>query len=400
MDDRAFVTLAALAVVVAACTRESDPTALRLPLKPSFLISDAVHDGGTPGFYFLPPMVSQPTFSGTFDTSLTTLNPQVAICDVTSGPDVNCGGSSAGATPAIVVFTTTSSPAITLDLSTPQYQVNWDTKGTGFAVGHTYRVHVSAGAASYRRELGFADILLTTTPGQVKHLATDSLIVLQDGRTLPVHVRIRRPTPAGAIVDGVPLPPSRRAEHYMGMPAAARHWTAEMVRALPEDGRRYEVIAGELFVTPAPSFDHQDAVAKVFLLLNGYLKRTGAGYAAFSPADIAFDEHTLVQPDLFVVPLMDGRRPRRWTDIARLLLAVEVLSPSTARADRTVKRQLFQRVGVPEYWIVDVEARLIERWRPGDTRPEIVSDSLEWQPDPRHAPLRIDLPGLFAAILE
>jgi Uma2 family endonuclease len=98
--------------------------------------------------------------------------------------------------------------------------------------------------------------------------------------------------------------------------------------------------------------------------------------------------------------LVGGRRPRRWSDITRLLLAVEVLSPSTARADRTVKRRLFQRVGVPEYWIVDVEARLVERWRPGDARPEIVTDALAWQPEPAHAPLVIDLPTLFAAILD
>jgi len=186
----------------------------------------------------------------------------------------------------------------------------------------------------------------------------------------------------------------------MGMPHTAERWTAEQVRALPADGNRYEVIAGELFVTPAPSFDHQDAVQRLFRPIQEYLERTRAGYAALSPAHIELGPDTLVQPDLFVVPLVGGRRPRRWSDITRLLLAVEVLSPSTARADRTVKRRLFQRAGVPEYWIVDVEARLVERWRPGDARPEIVIDALAWQPDPAHAPLVIELPPLFAAILD
>jgi Uma2 family endonuclease len=186
----------------------------------------------------------------------------------------------------------------------------------------------------------------------------------------------------------------------MGMPQTAEHWTAERVRALPSDGNRYEVIAGELFVTPAPSFDHQDAVQRLFSPIQQYLERTRAGYAALSPADIELDPDTLVQPDLFVVPLVGGRRPRRWSDITGLLLAVEVLSPSTARADRTVKRRLFQRAGVPEYWIVDVEARLVERWRPGDERPEIVTDTLAWQPDSAQAPLVIELPPLFAAILD
>lgn len=196
------------------------------------------------------------------------------------------------------------------------------------------------------------------------------------------------------------MPLSSRAKHLMGMPHTAERWTAERVRALPADGNRYEVIAGELFVTPAPSFDHQDAVGRFFIPLREYHERIGVGYAAFSPADIEFDDETLVQPDLFVVPLIDGRRPRRWSDVTGLLLAVEVLSPSTARADRNVKRRLFQRVGVPEYWIVDVEARLVERWRPGEARPEIVTDALAWQPDSAHAPLVIDLPPLFAAILD
>ena len=186
----------------------------------------------------------------------------------------------------------------------------------------------------------------------------------------------------------------------MGMPQIAELWTAERVRALPADGNRYEVIAGELFVTPAPSFDHQDAVLRILIPIADYLERTGVGYASFSPADIEFDAATLVQPDLFVVPLIEGRRPRRWSDIKRLLLAVEVLSPSTARADRSVKRRLYQRVDVPEYWIVDVEARLVERWQPTDARPEIVIDTLTWQPDPAQAPLIIDLPALFAAILD
>ena len=126
----------------------------------------------------------------------------------------------------------------------------------------------------------------------------------------------------------------------------------------------------------------------------------GLGYALASPADIEFEEEHLVQPDIFVAPRLEGRRPERWSDIKRLLLAVEVLSPSTARADRTVKRQLFQRVGVPDYWIVDVAARLIECWRPDESRPEVLSATLTWRPTPDTPPLEIDLPPLFAEIVE
>ena len=127
-------------LMLAACVADR-PTAPRTG--PVFDISDAAHEGGTPGFYFLPPIVAQPTFSGTFDAEIATLNHQITICDVTSGPDTNCGG--AGGTPAVLVLTTTSTPAITVDLTTPQYQVNWDNQGAGFVAGHTYRVHVTAG---------------------------------------------------------------------------------------------------------------------------------------------------------------------------------------------------------------------------------------------------------------
>src|SRR6266571_4828111 len=170
-------------LIVEACASGDRPTAPRPG--PEFAISDGVHEGGTPGFYFRPPMVAQPTFSGSFDADITTLDPQIAICDITNGPDNNCGG--VGGTSAVGVFTTTSTPAITVDLTTPQYQVNWNTRGAGFVVGHTYRLHVTAGASGSRSELGFADVLLTTTPGQAKFLQAGDLIVAKDGLTLPIH---------------------------------------------------------------------------------------------------------------------------------------------------------------------------------------------------------------------
>src|SRR6266850_537929 len=171
-------------LIVEACASGDRPTAPRLG--PEFAISDGVHEGGTPGFYFLPPIVAQPAFSGSFDADIETLNPQIAICDITDGPDNNCGG--AGGTSAVIVYTTTSTPAITVDLTAEQYQVKWDTRAAGFDADHTYRVHVRAGASGARRELGFADVLLTT--GKAKKVATDDLIALKDGKPLPIHFRI------------------------------------------------------------------------------------------------------------------------------------------------------------------------------------------------------------------
>jgi len=202
------------------------------------------------------------------------------------------------------------------------------------------------------------------------------------------------------IVGGVPLHSSRRAEHTMGMPQTAERWTADMVRALPDDRNRYEVIDGELLVTPAPSWTHQRAVGGLLLRLSAYLQGQTWGEVVTSPADISFHEDMLVQPDVFVVPLgPGGRRGRHWTDIRALLLAVEVLSPSTARADRQVKRRLYQREGVGEYWIVDVDARVVERWRPSDERPEIVTTILTWHPQPAAAPFELDLLEFFEGLL-
>src|SRR5436190_4678017 len=131
----------------------------------------------------------------------------------------------------------------------------------------------------------------------------------------------------------------------MAMPKMLEQWTAARVRELPDDGNRYEVVDGELLVTPSPTYDHQDVVGELFAALREFCEATQLGHAMVSPADIEFDPHTLVQPDVFVVPIA-GKRPKSWADVKALLLAVEILSPSTARADRTVKRRRYQRAGV------------------------------------------------------
>lgn len=77
-----------------------------------------------------------------------------------------------------------------------------------------------------------------------------------------------------------------------------------------------------------------------------------------------------------------------------------MLSPATARYDRQLKRRRYQHARVPEYWIVDLDARLIERWRPDDDRPEVLGERLEWQPAAGREPLVLSLPQLFAAILD
>jgi Uma2 family endonuclease len=186
----------------------------------------------------------------------------------------------------------------------------------------------------------------------------------------------------------------------MAMPTQHAEWTAEMARALPDDGQRYEVLDGELFVTPAPALVHQRAVMRLYDRLKPHAELHGIGETLVSPADIEFSPRRLVQPDLFVVPIEPGVRRRTWRDISSLLLAVEVLSPSTARADRLRKRRIYQDEGVPEYWIVDLDARMVERWKPRDERPEILVDHLSWRPGTDAAALTIGLEELFASVLD
>jgi Uma2 family endonuclease len=190
----------------------------------------------------------------------------------------------------------------------------------------------------------------------------------------------------------------------MSMPALSEptYWTAAMVRELPDDGKRYECIDGELLVTPSPRWKHQDAVGGLYMRLRLWLAQEPIGKVTMSPADVEIVPGTLVQPDVFVVPLReDGRLPQVWTDIRTLLLAIEVLSPSTARYDRVTKRRFFARAGVPEYWIVDVDARVIERWTPSDERPEILGEDavLEWCPTGARTPFTIPLAAFFAEVL-
>jgi Uma2 family endonuclease len=174
-------------------------------------------------------------------------------------------------------------------------------------------------------------------------------------------------------------------------------WTLEDWRLLPEDGDRYEVLDGVLFVTPAPRAVHQRACKHLLLALEEYLAAFPVGEILWSPAEIAFTRERVVQPDLFVAPLHAGRGPRVWEEIARLVLAIEVLSASTAARDRSEKRKIYQQ-HADEYWIMDPDARVMERWMPGDARPEIIDRELTWQPPGAAQPFRLDLPEFFRKV--
>ncbi len=183
----------------------------------------------------------------------------------------------------------------------------------------------------------------------------------------------------------------------MGM-AAPIYYTAAMVRELPEDGNRYEVVRGELLVTPAPRPWHQIVLKRLYDALNSYLEREPAGVLLFSPADISWgDDDVLVQPDLFVVP-QGELRSLEWARLRTLLLVVEVLSPASLRADRFTKRVEYQRRGVPHYWVVDPDAHQVEVWTPGAALPLVERARLTWRPAGAGATLTVELATLFRPV--
>ena len=185
----------------------------------------------------------------------------------------------------------------------------------------------------------------------------------------------------------------------MGMPQLVEpvYWTADMVRALPEDGNRYEVVYGELLVTPAPRTWHQTLVVRLTCLIEQYLQHNPAGSLLISPADISWGTDVLVQPDLFVVPV-EQARTERWEQMRDLLLVIEVLSPSTSRHDRFTKRRRYQEAGVPLYWIVDGDGRQVEVWTPTDAFPSVERERLTWRPRRAGRPLDVELAELFRAV--
>ncbi len=133
---------------------------------------------------------------------------------------------------------------------------------------------------------------------------------------------------------------------------AQGHWTYDDYARLPDDGNRYEVIRGNLYVTPAPIFDHQYIAGRLFRFLGNFGEETGLGLPLYAPFDVLLPDGiaTPVQPD--IVFFLTGNQPRRGDKNFQGVpdLVVEVESPSTRKRDQTVKLDAYRDAGVPEYW--------------------------------------------------
>jgi Uma2 family endonuclease len=138
-------------------------------------------------------------------------------------------------------------------------------------------------------------------------------------------------------------------------------WTYADYLRLPDDGKRYEIIDGVLYVANAPSFEHQYTVGEVSFALRVFVKQHQSGVILEAPFEVHLAENTKpVQPDVLFIRADQQPPPGTQVFVGVPDLIVEVISPSSIRLDRTVKFDAYEQTGVPEYWIIDHKARLVE----------------------------------------
>jgi Uma2 family endonuclease len=188
----------------------------------------------------------------------------------------------------------------------------------------------------------------------------------------------------------------RRSLNPKDYPPTGGVWTYEEYMKLPVENTRYEVIAGELYITPTPPTLHQ-AIAGPFLtaLYQQVEEDHQLGFIVPGPIDVLFGEGDFIEPDVVFV-----RRDRQEILTDRGFegvpdLIVEFIAPDTAERDRGLKRERYAHFGVPEYWVVYGEARTVEIYRPEAEIAEVVTGSWTWQPIPEGPAVEMNLPKLL-----
>ncbi len=136
--------------------------------------------------------------------------------------------------------------------------------------------------------------------------------------------------------------------------------TYDQFRQLPDDGKRYELIHGEVHVTPSPSTKHQFVLWNLSTSLGTHTIKNHLGRVAFAPLDVRLSEDTALQPDLIFVPNARAEIIQENFIAGAPDLVVEILSPSTAAHDRATKLTLYAGAGVPEVWLIDPQAKIVD----------------------------------------
>lgn len=144
------------------------------------------------------------------------------------------------------------------------------------------------------------------------------------------------------------------------MKAVQPRLTYPELRLMPDDGKRYELIDGEVFVNPSPSEKHQRVLARLYLSIGNHVERNKLGRVYFAPFDVVFSDKTALQPDLlFVSSARLGIIGPEYV-VGAPDLVVEILSPHRPAYDRVTKFEQYALYGVGEYWVIDPTAETVE----------------------------------------
>jgi len=183
----------------------------------------------------------------------------------------------------------------------------------------------------------------------------------------------------------------------MGEAAQVIQWTYEDYLLFPEDGKRYEVIGGECYMSPSPRTKHQDISFQLARFLGNHLQSTRQGKALTAPMDVILSETNIVQPDILVV-LSARTSIITEKNIAGVPdLVIEILSETTRKTDEVIKKKLYERYGVQEYWIVDPELSLVKMYRLSEGRYGHAEERAEERGEHLTTAL---LPGLEISLVE
>ncbi len=161
------------------------------------------------------------------------------------------------------------------------------------------------------------------------------------------------------------------------MIATLRPLTYDDLVQMPDDGQRYEIIDGELIVSPAAIANHQRVLKRLVRVFDDFANATGSGEVFFAPFDVQLGYHDIVEPDLLFIASDQGRVPGEQHKFEGApVLVLEVISPSSRQTDRVRKMALYARSGVLEYWIADPEHRtLVVNFLEGQTYVSVSPDS-------------------------
>jgi len=132
----------------------------------------------------------------------------------------------------------------------------------------------------------------------------------------------------------------------------------------PDDGKRHEIIDGEHYVTPSPNTRHQVLVGRLYFAIEQFLRQhRGVGRVFLAPFDVVFTRWDVVEPDLLFVAGDQAEILTEKNVQGSPALVIEILSPGTRKVDEQIKRRLFERGGVREYWLVDPDRDVVTVFR-------------------------------------